>query len=447
MKSRTPKVLHEVLGRPMLQHVIDAVMPLKPSGIITVVGNGAEEVKQRFSTEGISFVLQKQLLGTGNAVAVARRHIGRGAVLVLNGDGPLITTKTLRILVRNHLKRGNILSFLSFYDESLAGYGRVIRDKAGRVSAIAEDRHVSSADRKQFTELNGGVYLMEAEALQYLGRIRKNRRSGEYYLTDIVSIIARSGKGLDAYECPAEDILGVNSRHDLSVVSGIMRKRINREWMNRGVTFIDPDTTVVHSMVSLGMDTIVYPNTYLEGSTRIGKGCVIYPGSRVLNSLVGDGVMVKDNSLIEDSRVGDGASIGPCAHLRPQSVIGRRAKIGNFVEVKKSSIGEGAKASHLTYLGDAMVGADVNIGAGTITCNYDGTNKYRTVIEPGVFIGSDTQLVAPVKIGRGAYVAAGATVTRDVPPGALAISRVPQKNLDDWVQRKNSATAGRKGRK
>jgi bifunctional UDP-N-acetylglucosamine pyrophosphorylase/glucosamine-1-phosphate N-acetyltransferase len=436
MRSVTPKVLHETLGKPMLQHVIDAVKPLKPSKIIVVVGKGAEEVRQRFRDEGVSFVLQKQLLGTGDAVAAARKSIHKGSVLILNGDGPLITTKTLKELIGKHRRRGNTLSFLSFKDNELSGYGRVFRDDRGAVTRIVEDKHVTSADRKTFKELNGGVYLIEAEALRYLNGIKKNSLSGEYYLTDIVDIVSRSAQKLNAYNCPPEDILGVNSREDLFNVSSIMRKRIISHWMKKGVTFIDPDTTIVHPSVSIGNDTIIYPNTYLEGDTSVGKNCTIYPGSRICDSSLGDDVVIKDNTLIEESTISPGASVGPCAHLRPQSVIGRNAKIGNFVEVKKTNIGEGSKASHLTYLGDADIGPGVNIGAGTITCNYDGKNKMKTVIESGVFIGSDTQLVAPVTIGKDAYVAAGATVTRDVPSGSLAISRADQKILAGWTKRK-----------
>ena len=437
MKSSIPKVLHELLGKPMLQYVIEAVRPLRPAKIIVVVGNGADEVKKKFSRDNVTFVLQKKLLGTGDALAAARREIGSGTVLVLNGDGPLITTATLRGLLTRHRRSGNRLSFLSFRNDALSGYGRVFRDPRGKLTGIVEDKHASPAERSTFRELNGGVYLMNTEVLRSLKRIKRNSQSGEYYLTDIIGMVHRSGHALNAYECPAEDILGVNSREDLYRAARILRRRIVSEWMKKGVTFLDPETSIVHSSVSIGRDTIVYPNTYLEGSTTIGKGCVIYPGSRILDSILGDDVTIKDNTLIEESRIKSGASVGPCAHLRPQSVIGRNAKIGNFVEVKKSTIGNGSKASHLTYLGDAEIGSGVNIGAGTITCNYDGKNKLKTVIEQGVFVGSDSQLVAPVTIGRGAYVAAGATITMDVPPGSLAISRSPQKNIEGWVRKKS----------
>jgi bifunctional UDP-N-acetylglucosamine pyrophosphorylase/glucosamine-1-phosphate N-acetyltransferase len=435
MKSWTPKILHETLGRPMVQYVIDAVRTLKPVKTIVVVGNGADEVKGRIDDGHLTFVLQKELLGTGDALAIARDELLKGTVLVLNGDCPLITAGTLKGLLARHKRSKNVLSFLSFIDESMTGYGRIIRDGSGKVTGIVEDKHASAVEKKMFKELNGGVYVMESETLRYLSKIKKNSSSGEYYLTDIIGIISEAGKRLDAYQCPSEEIRGVNSREELYEISAILKRRVISGWMKKGVTFIDPETTQVHVSASIGRDTIIYPNTYIEGRTSIGPNCTIYPGSRIDDSTLGKGVIIKDNTLIEKSRVQDGASIGPCAHLRPDSVIGRNAKIGNFVEVKKSSIGAGTKAGHLTYLGDAEIGPGVNIGAGTITCNYDGKNKFKTVIESGVFIGSDSQLVAPVTIGKGAYVAAGTTVTYDVPSDALAIGRTRQKNLEDWTKR------------
>ncbi|MBI5409209.1 MAG: bifunctional UDP-N-acetylglucosamine diphosphorylase/glucosamine-1-phosphate N-acetyltransferase GlmU [Nitrospirae bacterium] len=437
MKSALPKVLHEVMGRPMLRYTIDAVRPLKPQKMVVVIGNGAEAVRNRLSDEDhLSFVVQEKLLGTGNAVAIAVGELLEGVVLVLNGDCPLITTKTLKDLIKKHQRSRNVLSFLSFIDDSMPGYGRILRDERGRVSGIVEDKHATPAERKKFKELNGGVYVMETGVLNYLDRIKKNGSSGEYYLTDIVGLVSGEGKKLEAYTCPAEELRGVNTRKELYEISNIVRERIIEKWMDRGVTFIDPETSFVHPSVSIGAESVVYPNTYLEGSTEIGKNCIIYPGARIQDSVLGNNVVVKDNTLIEESRIGDESAIGPFAHLRPKSVIGRNAKIGNFVEIKKSSIGDGSKASHLTYLGDAVVGSDVNIGAGTITCNYDGKNKFTTVIESGVFIGSDTQLVAPVTVGSGAYVAAGSTITKNVPSGALAITRIKQKNLEGWANKR-----------
>ncbi|MEN8264638.1 MAG: bifunctional UDP-N-acetylglucosamine diphosphorylase/glucosamine-1-phosphate N-acetyltransferase GlmU [Nitrospirota bacterium] len=434
MKSGLPKVLHESLGKPMLQHVIDALKPLKPSKIVVVIGNGADEVRRRIKDDKLSFVLQKKLLGTGDALSVARKELKKGTTLVLNGDGPLMTSGTLRKFLSKHRSSKNLVSFLSFKDESMSGYGRVIRDENKKVTGIVEDKHATPDERKMFRELNGGVYLLETAALNFLDRIKKNPSSGEYYITDIVELACRAGKRVDTYNCPSEEIRGVNSREQLYQVTEILKRRVISKLMEKGVTFIDPETSVVHASVSIGRDSIIYPNTYIEGTTSIGKNCVIYPGARIVDSKLGEGVVVKDSTLIEESRIGSGTSVGPFAHLRPMSLIGRNVKIGNFVEVKKSTLADGTKASHLTYLGDADVGKNVNIGAGTITCNYDGINKFKTEIEADVFIGSDSQLVAPVKIGKGAYVAAGATVTRNVPPEALAISRKRQENLIDWVK-------------
>jgi len=436
MKSDLPKVLHEALGRPMLRYTLDAVEKLKPSKTVVVVGNGADKVKEHVADDRLTFVVQEKLLGTGDALLTARKEIKKGMVLVLNGDCPLITPGTLRTFISKHKRNKNVLSFLSFEDDTMSGYGRIIRDEGGAVKGIVEDKHATSEQRASCNELNGGVYLMESSLLNSLDSIKKNSSSGEYYLTDIVDMVSRAGKKLDAYQCSSEEICGVNNRAELFEVSDILRVRVVSKWMEKGVTFIDPYASFVHVTASIGRDTVIYPNTYIEGSTVIGKNCVILPGVRICDSTIGDGVTIKDNTLIEESRIARGAVIGPFAHLRPGSNIGSRAKIGNFVEIKKSNIGEGSKASHLSYIGDADVGKDVNIGAGTITCNYDGKNKSRTVIESGVFIGSDTQLVAPVKVKKGAYVAAGATVTKDVPEGALAISRSKQVNLLGWAKNK-----------
>lgn len=445
MKSRTPKILHEALGRPMVQHVIDAVKTLKPAKTIVVVGNGADEVKGRIDDGRLTFVLQKQLLGTGDALAITRKELLKGTVLVLNGDCPLITAGTLKGLLAKHKRSRNLLSFLSFIDEYMKGYGRIKRDGNGKVTGIVEDKHASPVEKKMFKELNGGVYVMESETLGNLGKIKKNSSSGEYYLTDIIGIMSEAGKRLDAYQCPSEEIRGVNSRQELYEISAILKRRVISGWMQKGVTFIDPETTQVHVSAKIGRDTVIYPNTYIEGRTSIGQNCTIYPGSRICDSVLGNGVVIKDNTLIEKSRVRDGASVGPCAHLRPDSVIGRNARIGNFVEVKKSNIGAGTKAGHLSYLGDAEIGPGVNIGAGTITCNYDGKNKFKTYIKSGVFIGSDSQLVAPVTINKDAYVAAGSTITRDVPAGALAIGRGRQKNLEDWTKRQKGVKSKESG--
>lgn len=438
MFSSIPKVLHNVLGRPMLHYVVDAVKRLRPDDLIIVVGNGAEAVRNSLPDRGITFIVQDKLLGTAHAFETARKGLSsnNNTILVLNGDCPLLTAKTLRRFLTMHKHSRNTLSLLSFMDESFSGYGRVIRDDHGRVRKVIEDKHTTPEEKKRFNELNGGVYLIEPELLGYLKKIRKNKSSGEYYLTDIVGIASARGLKVEAYPFSSEEVMGVNNREELYRISEIFRRRIISGWMKKGVTFIDPRVSIVHPSVKIGKDTVIYPNTYLEGRTLIGRNCIVYPGARVCDSVIGNNVIIKDNTLVEGSRIADGATVGPFAHLRPHSIIGRNVKIGNFVEIKKSRIADGTKAQHLSYIGDSTVGKNVNIGAGTITCNYDGIKKYRTVIGEGVFIGSDSQLIAPVSVGKGAYVAAGATVTRNVPPGALAISRVNQKNLKGWAEKK-----------
>ncbi len=447
MNSLKPKVLHKVLGRPMLQYIIDAVKVLGPAKIIIVVGNGAEEIKKIISDENISFIIQEKLLGTGNALAEVKnavRDIRNSTIVVLNGDSPLITSETLKGFLKKHKSDENHLSFLSFIDDSVSGYGRVVRDINGKVINIVEDKH-AAPEVRNIKELNGGVYAVEPEILNYLNRLKKHKASGEYYITDLVGIASEHGRKVSAYDCPPEQIKGVNTRAELHQVSEILNSRIISEWMKKGVTFISPATSIVHPSVSIGKDTVIYPNTYLEGNTSIGKGCVIYPSARISDSMLGNRVIVKDCTLIEQSRIRDMSTIGPFAHLRPYSTVGINVKIGNFVELKKAVIGDNTKASHLSYLGDAVIGKNVNIGAGTITCNYDGQKKHTTRIDPGVFVGSDTQLVAPVTIGEGAYIAAGATITKNVPAGALAISRVKQRNIEGWTKRKKSERKNKEG--
>ncbi|MBI4653925.1 MAG: bifunctional UDP-N-acetylglucosamine diphosphorylase/glucosamine-1-phosphate N-acetyltransferase GlmU [Nitrospirae bacterium] len=439
MMSSKPKVLHLILGKPMIQYTIDAVKELRPRKIIIVVNSGAEEVKKQISNSHVSFVFQKELLGTGNALLGAKKEltdINDNTIIVLNGDSPLITSKTLKELLKNHRHSKNDLSFLSFIDESLSGYGRILRDERGRVSSIVEDKHATLSEKRKAKELNAGVYAMQPELLNYIGSLRVHRSSGEYYLTDLIEMLSKNGKKIEAYRCPTEDVRGVNTREDVSQVTEILNMRNISRLMKNGVTFIDPKRAIVHSSVSIGRDTVVYPDTFIEGRTSIGKECIIYPGVRIYESKLGNRVTIKDNTLIELSNIKEGSTIGPFAHLRPHNNIGRNVKIGNFVELKKSIVGDGTKAQHLSYLGDAIIGEDVNIGAGTITCNYDGIKKHTTVIGSGVFLGSDSQLIAPVEIGKGAYVAAGTTVTKNVPSHALAIGRVKQENIKDWAIKK-----------
>ncbi len=435
MNSLKPKVLHEVFGKSIIQNTIDAIKTLQPEKLVVVVGKEAQEVKEQIKDKTVSFVLQGKPLGTGNALAEAKnkfKDLRGGTVIVINGDSPLITSRTLKGFLKKHKNAKNDISLLSFMDYSLSGYGRILRDTKRQVKGIIEDRHATADEKKSFRELNCGIYAIEPVIMEYLSQLKKHRTSGEYYLTDIVGIASKNNKKISTYDCPPEEALGINNREELYRALNILNKRSITKWMRKGVTFIDPSTSIVHPSVTIGKDTIIYPNTYLEGNTSIGANCMIYPGVRICHSTIEQKVSIKDNTLIENSTVKSGSTIGPFAHLRPLSRVGRNVKIGNFVEIKKSDIGDRTRASHLSYLGDAVIGKDVNIGAGTITCNYDGATKQPTIIKSKAFIGSASQLIAPVTIGKSAYIAAGSTVVRDVPSGSLAISRAGQKNIKNW---------------
>jgi bifunctional UDP-N-acetylglucosamine pyrophosphorylase/glucosamine-1-phosphate N-acetyltransferase len=438
MKSNLAKALHALAGRPLIEHVLNAAAGLDPEKIVLILGHQADAVRKSAEQYRAEIVLQREQLGTGHAVQQAREAISAssGPILILCGDTPLITAGTLKAVVELHKKSRAAVTLLTTVMKDPFGYGRVVRNKT-KVRAVVEEKDASAAQKK-IQEINAGIYCFEKKfLLSTLDRLGKNNAQGEYYLPDAIALAGKKGLGVSALlSNDPDEVMGVNTRYDLSRAERILRARINRQWMLEGVTMLDPDSTVIGSTVSLGRDITLYPNVILEGTTRVGDDSVVHQGSRIVNSVIGHGVMVKDCSVIEESRISDRASIGPFAHLRPGSVIGERARIGNFVEVKKSTIGEGSKANHLSYIGDTTVGRDVNIGAGVITCNYDGFEKHRTVIEDDVFIGSDAQLVAPVTIGRGAVVAAGATITRDVPPDALAISRTPQDVREGYASRR-----------
>jgi len=434
MKSDTPKVLHTINGKAIIRHVVDAVRALKPNKIVVVVSPGSHSIQDALNDDGITFAIQREPKGTADALrAAAQKLAGKtGTVLVLSGDTPLVNSSTLQRLITTHKRKKEALSILSFTVEGDHAYGRIVRN-GQQVAAIIE---AGDADhqQQQIKEVNSGIYVMESTALKLLRKIPINPLKGEYYLTDIVGIAVRKGFRVGSHILGDEtELTGINTRRDLCMAGLYLRDRIVSKWFEKGVSFVDAKTVFIDPDVEIGRDTIIYPNVIIEGKSAIGKGCVIYPNTRIIDSTVGNGVTIKDSTVIESSIIKDAASVGPFAHLRPYSAIGVSAKIGNFVEIKKSVIGNGSKASHLSYLGDAEIGGNVNIGAGTITCNYDGVNKSKTVIEDGCFIGSDTQLVAPVKVGKGAYVGAGSTITKDVPPFALAVSRTPQRNFDGWA--------------
>ena len=436
MKSATVKVLHRAAGRPIIDYVVDLACDVCDRPPIVVVGHQKEAV-QKALAERARFAVQDQQLGTGHAVLQAAPHVEAARVLILSGDVPLTRPETLRKLIEEHDRSGNALTLLTMRLEDPAMYGRIVRSGDGSVERIVEAKDATE-EQKQFREVNAGIYVFDAKELfDNLRNVSTENAQGEYYLTDTLAMLRAAGRRVGAMVVPDPvEALGVNSRAELATVEGEIQRRVVAKLMSEGVTFRNPATVVIDSTVSIGADTVVYPFVTIEGSTRIGEGCVIEPGVHLMNVTVGDDVHLKTGTVAEEAIIEDEANVGPYAHLRPGSQLGRHVKVGNFVETKKAVFGEGAKAAHLSYIGDAEIGADVNIGAGTITCNYDGVRKHRTVLEDGVFIGSDTQLVAPVRVGRGAYVGAGSTITKDVPPDALALSRAPQRVIEGWAARK-----------
>jgi len=446
MNSSTPKVLHRILGTTMLEYVIRAAGSLRPGRTIIVAGKHIDAIKDMVDNKNISFSLQKEPKGTGHALLCARPFVGGAAdsIIVLNGDTPLIAPNTLKRFLDLHRRRKDVLSVLSFMASRPDEYGRVVRNDSGDILSIIEDKD-ADAHQKTIKEVNSGVYAMQPKALDLLEDIAINRLKGEYFLTDIVSKAVESGFRTSAYCIGSEqEFMGVNTREELLRASEILRMRIIRGLTDKGINFLDPGSAFIYPEVTIGRETTIYPNVLIEGRTRIGKNSTIYPNVRIMNSTVGSGVVIKDSSVIEDSTIGDGSSVGPFAHIRPGSRTGKGVKIGNFVELKKSTLGSGSKASHLSYIGDAKIGQEVNIGAGTITCNYDGEKKHITRIGDGVFVGSDTQLIAPVKVGKGAYIGAGSTITKDVPSMALAVSRTEQKNVRGWAKKKKKKSEGGK---
>ncbi|WP_353683689.1 bifunctional UDP-N-acetylglucosamine diphosphorylase/glucosamine-1-phosphate N-acetyltransferase GlmU [Thermodesulfovibrio sp. 3907-1M] len=434
MKSTLPKVLHRIFDKPIIDYVVECAQSLSPASIFVVVNPSLTEVIEYLSTRNVKIVFQNEPKGTANAVEVALPRIKSEKILILNGDTPLIKKDTLLNFLEVFDEKSLDMAILSFYPSRKHSYGRILRNSKGEVEKILEITDYSGSESD---EANSGVYLVKKEVLKLVKEIKENPRKGEFYLTDLVEIAIAKGYKVDAYAMAEEDeLIGINNREELSLAIKYLRDRVVKEWVNEGVTFYDPDSVWIGPSVKIGQDTIVYPNVFLEGNTSIGRNCVIYQGVRIRDSIIEDRVEVRDYTVIEGSHIKSGSKIGPFAHIRPESFIGKECRIGNFVEVKKSVIGDRTKAAHLSYLGDAEIGKNVNIGAGTITCNYDGKKKHKTKIEDEVFIGSDTQLVAPVKVGKGAYIGAGSTITKDVPEDALAISRTPQKHIEGWAKKK-----------
>lgn len=438
MKSSKVKVLHPLAGEPLLSFPLEAARAADAERIVVVVGHQADEVRRHFSgRDGIDFALQEEQHGTGHAVACAAPLLRgfQGTVLILCGDVPLIRAETLQRMLAGHRESGATVTVLTAVVDNPRGYGRIVKDGAGLVVGIVEEKDATE-EQRAVREINSGIYCVDGPFLfEAVAGLSRDNAQGEYYLTDIVRTAV--GQGRSCAACPVEDavdVMGINDRVQLAQAEAVLRRRINEAHMLDGVTIRDPGATYIDAGTVIGRDTCIHPNVHISASTEIGERCVIEPSAVIRGCRIGDAVIVKAGSVLEDSIIRDGASIGPMAHLRPGTELMEKVKIGNFVETKKITMGKGSKASHLTYLGDATIGSDVNIGCGTITCNYDGVSKHRTVIEDDVFVGSDVQFVAPVTVGRNSLVAAGSTVTRDVPPDSLAIARSQQVNKEGWVK-------------
>ena len=442
MKSVRAKVLHRVAGVPMIQHVLAAAASLHPQSTTIVVGHQADTVKAALSGQpGLAFVVQEPQRGTADALLTTEPVLGsaRGVVLLLSADVPLLSAETLRGLLDRHVATGAVATVITAYVERPQGYGRIVRS-GERIARIVEERDASPAERG-IREINSGIYAFALEGLfQAVRGIAAENAQAEHYLPDLVAIYRDRGLGVETLTVSNPDeIRGINSLAELAEVSCIVRQKKNAALMAAGVTIDDPATTYIDRDVEVGVDTVIHPGVTLEGKTTIGGGCDIHSGVRIVDSRIGDRVTIHNHCVIANATIASDASVGPFAHLRNHARVGERARVGNFVELKKTALGAGSKSMHLAYLGDATIGANVNIGAGTITCNYDGVTKHPTVIEDGAFIGSDTQLVAPVTIGKGAYVGSGATIRENVPPGALAVSAGKQRNIEGWVEKKGKS--------
>jgi bifunctional UDP-N-acetylglucosamine pyrophosphorylase / glucosamine-1-phosphate N-acetyltransferase len=434
MKSRQAKVLHRIGGRPLIVHVCRAAASLNPRMIYVVIGHQAKEVRaaveSEFGNAQVQFVNQLEQRGTGDAVTAAKDVLAGAdsTILVLSGDVPMVRAETLGKLIQQHEVDNAPCTMLTVRLENPAGYGRIVRDEAGRFVKIVEQKDATD-DERQIREVNAGIYCFDSrELFAALERVKPVNKQGEYYLTDVPRILRENGHEIGIYQHQdAREVSGVNTRAELAEFENLLRRStIRRLMLEAGVTFIDPSHSYISSDAQVGRDCVIHPNVHIEGKSTIGHGCEIHQGSRIANSRLGNRVIVKDHCVIIDSEIADDCAVGPFAHLRMNARMEERAVVGNFVEVKKSRIGRGTKTMHLTYLGDATIGEDTNIGAGTVTCNYDGKHKHPTVIGSRVRIGSDTMLVAPVEVGDGAVTAAGSVVTEDVPPNTL-VAGVPAK--------------------
>lgn len=439
MRSARPKVLHRIAGVPMIDYVLAAAAELSPRTITVVVGHQAEELRQALGDHrGLTIVTQEPQLGTAHALLTAESALAdaTGTLVLLSGDVPLLTAGTLEKLVARHVRYGAAITIITAMVDEPYGYGRIVR-LDDHVERIVEERD-AGPDERAIQEINAGIYAFALDGLfETLKAIARDNIQGEYYLTDLVGLCRGQGRDIETITVTdADEVRGINSRAELAAISRVVRDAKTAALMSAGVTIDDPASTFVDRDVQVGQDTILRPGVHLQGSTVIGAECEIASGVRITNSRLGDRVVVLDYSVITDSTIASDARVGPFAHLRQEAAVGEHARVGNFVEMKHTAFGPGSKAMHLSYLGDAQVGSHVNVGAGTITCNYDGTHKHVTTIEDGAFIGSDTQLIAPVTVGEGAYVGTGTTVREDVPAGSLAVSAGKQRNLEGWVERR-----------
>jgi len=440
MKSGRAKVLHEIGGLPLIIYVCRTAQSLGPGKIYVVVGHQAAEVERLVQDEvgdAAEFLMQPEQRGTGDAVMAARAQLvdSNSIVLVLSGDVPLIRSETLESFIENHKSSGAACSVLSVRLENPTGYGRIVRDNNDLFTRIREQKDATPEEQK-IKEINSGIYCFDSRKLfSALGRVNTSNKQGEYYLTDVPEILLSDGEAVNVYlHGDAREISGINTRAELAEFENLLRRSTIRKLMTEGgVTFIDPSHAYISAEAEVGRDCIIYPDVSIEGKSRVGRNCEIRSGTRITNSRLADNVVVKDHCVIIDSEIESNCSVGPFAHLRMNTRLEENSVVGNFVEVKKSRLGRGSKSMHLTYLGDATIGEKTNIGAGTITCNYDGKNKHETIIEDDVKIGSDTMLVAPVRVGKGSVTAAGSVVTEDVPPNTLVagVPAVVKKKLKD----------------
>lgn len=436
MKSKLYKVLHPVCGKPMVEHIMNRVTETAPNEIITIVGHGAELVKKQLGDRS-EYALQAEQLGTGHAVLQAEPFLKgkKGTTLVISGDTPLLTSETLNNLFEYHQGKNASATILTAKAEDPTGYGRIVRDHVGIVEKIVEQKD-ATLEEARIQEINTGTYCFDNELLfDALSQLDTDNAQGEYYLTDIIEILKKAGKNVAAYLTKDfDESLGVNDRVALSKANELMRARINHQHMLNGVSFIDPKATYIDDGVVIGAETVIEPGVYLKGKTVIGENCLITANSQITDSIIEDDVTVK-TSVVEESILRKGSDVGPYAHLRPKADIGEKAHVGNFVEVKKAVIGEGTKVGHLTYVGDAILGKDINVGCGVVFVNYDGKNKHQTTVGDHSFVGSSVNLIGPVNVAPNSMIAAGSTITKDIPEGAMGIARARQENKADFAKK------------